>query len=224
MQESLTTEANEHVVTLCLRAPVMGRDYWAGIIRSTLKRPRGIDGVETNTASHRVTLAPGGLEEEALWAAVERAEYDVAAVRTEDAQEDISMNDLFEMGRRIFKAQPFSGLIGAELTGLETGKAEISLTIRDELKQQHGYVHGGVLSYMVDNCLTFAGGSTLGDAVTMEYKVNYVRPAIGEKLVARASVLAAGKTQAVCSCQLLCVTDHDETLVATALGTIRRSD
>ncbi|WP_353652900.1 PaaI family thioesterase [Zhongshania aliphaticivorans] len=72
--------------------------------------------------------------------------------------------------------------------------------MRDELKQQHGFVHGGVVSYLADNALTYAGGSVLGDSVTSEYKINCLRPALGEKLVAKATVLSSGKTQAVCQC------------------------
>lgn len=57
------------------------------------------------------------------------------------------MNDLLELGKRILKEQPFSNLLGAELTALENGRAEITLLVRKDLKQQHGFVHGGVVSY-----------------------------------------------------------------------------
>jgi len=134
------------------------------------------------------------------------------------------MNELLELGKRILKEQPFSRLLGAELTELETGKAEIMLLVREEFKQQHGFVHGGVLSYLADNCLTYAGGSVLGNSVTSEYKINFVRPAIGEKLIARASVLSSGKRQAVCDCRILAFSDKGETLVAVAQGTITKVD
>ncbi len=68
------------------------------------------------------------------------------------------MSELLEFGKSILKAQPFSSLLGAELTALESGSAEIVLVVREEFKQQHGFVHGGVISYLADNCLTFAGG------------------------------------------------------------------
>jgi len=86
----------------------------------------------------------------------------------------------------------------------EEGRAELELVIRDELKQQHGFVHGGVISYLADNCLTYAGGSVLGNSVTAEYKINYLRPAKGEKLLARASIIYAGASQATCKCKILC--------------------
>jgi uncharacterized protein (TIGR00369 family) len=60
------------------------------------------------------------------------------------------------------------------------GPAELRLPIRDEPKQQHGFLHGGVVSYAADNALTYAGGSVLGPAiVTSEFKINYLRPAAG---------------------------------------------
>ena len=132
------------------------------------------------------------------------------------------MNELLELGKRVLREQPFSKLLGAELTALEIGTAEITLLVREELKQQHGFVHGGVVSYLADNCLTYAGGSVLGNSVTSEYKINYVRPAIGEKLIARATVLSSGKRQAVCDCRIMAVGEKGEVLVAVAQGTISK--
>lgn len=132
------------------------------------------------------------------------------------------MNTMLEFGTGVLRTQPFSNLLGAELTAMESGSAEITVVVREEHKQQHGFVHGGVVSYLADNCLTFAGGSVLGDSVTVEYKINYVRPAIGHTVIARATVLSAGKRQAVCECKVWAVSEEGETLVAVAQGTIRK--
>lgn len=96
------------------------------------------------------------------------------------------------------------------------------MPIRNELLQQNGFVHGGVVSFAADNALTFAGGSMLGPAVlTSEYKINYLRPASGQTLVARASVVYAGKRQAVCRCDVFSVrADLERVLCAVAQGTI----
>ncbi|SFM22208.1 PaaI family thioesterase [Marinobacter zhejiangensis] len=134
------------------------------------------------------------------------------------------MSDLFEFGKSILESQPFSKLIGAELTLFEEGSAEISLVVKDDLKQQHGFVHGGIVSYLADNCLTYAGGSVLGDSVTSEYKINYVRPAIGQKLIAKSSVISHGKTQAVCDCKVYALNNDTEVLVAVAQGTINKAN
>ena len=70
-----------------------------------------------------------------------------------------SMPDMLGLGRRILASQPFSVFLGAELLHLADGNAELRIPIRDELRQQHGFVHGGVISYAADNALTFAGAS-----------------------------------------------------------------
>ena len=96
------------------------------------------------------------------------------------------------------------------------------MLVREELLQQDGYVHGGVIGYLTDNALTFAGGSVLGPRVlTQEYKINYLRPAGGERLSARALVVSAGRRHAVCRCDVFDVgADGEETLCAAAQGTI----
>jgi uncharacterized protein (TIGR00369 family) len=132
------------------------------------------------------------------------------------------MEGFSRAGQQALESQPFSALIGARLTSFSEGEAVIEVPIREELLQQNGYVHGGLISYLADNALTFAGGSVLGPSVlTQEYKINYLRPASGETLVARASVVHAGKRQAVCRCDVFAAgVDGGETFCAAAQGTI----
>jgi uncharacterized protein (TIGR00369 family) len=126
-----------------------------------------------------------------------------------------------EFAKGVFGSQPFSRYIGAELVAVGPDSADISLKILDHHTQQHGFVHGGVISYLADNALTFAGGLALGgDALTSEYKINYVRPAKGERLVARARARSTGKRQAVCQCEIVCISEGAEALIAVAQGTI----
>ena len=135
------------------------------------------------------------------------------------------MNDLIKMGIQIIEAQPFSVLLGAKVTAVEGDKVEISLEIRDELKQQNGFVHGGVLSYLADNALTFSGALALASpVVTSEMKVNYVRPAIGEILIVRAKTAHKGKSQAVTQCEVFVVKDGVEKLCLLGQGTIVKTD
>lgn len=135
------------------------------------------------------------------------------------------METLLDLGTQILASQPFSVLLGAELLRFSQGFAELKIPIRPELKQQHGFVHGGVLSYAADNTLTFAGGSVLGPAVvTSEFKINYLKPAIGEFLVARATVIHFSKSQAVCRCDVFVSNEGRERLCATSQGTIVRLD
>jgi uncharacterized protein (TIGR00369 family) len=130
---------------------------------------------------------------------------------------------MLDWGRKVLASQPFSVLIGAELVAFSPGIAELKVPVKPELQQQNGFVHGGVVSYAADNALTYAGGSTLGrDVVTSEFKINYVRPALGDFLVARATVVHSGKNQAICRCDVFISGQGAETLCATAQGTITR--
>jgi uncharacterized protein (TIGR00369 family) len=125
--------------------------------------------------------------------------------------------------RAVLASQPFSVLVGASLDAVEPGHAQISLLIKPELLQQHGFVHGGVVAYLADNALTCAGGTVLGDSLTAEFKINFVRPAIGPgRLLADAVSVAQGKTQAVCRCDIYVVRDDERKLCAVAQGTIRK--
>ena len=79
---------------------------------------------------------------------------------------------LFERGQLALQSQRFSSILGARLTTLYPGKACLELPVDENHEQQHGFVHGGVISYLADNTLTFAAGSILGDCVTSEFKLN----------------------------------------------------
>jgi uncharacterized protein (TIGR00369 family) len=129
--------------------------------------------------------------------------------------------DMLLRGRQVLAAQPFSVMLATELLAFEEGRAELKTPITPQLHQQHGFVHGGIVSYLADNALTFAGGASLGSAVvTSEFKINYLRPAIGDFLLARATVVHTGATQAVCRCDVYVVKDGVERLCAAAQGTI----
>jgi uncharacterized protein (TIGR00369 family) len=136
-----------------------------------------------------------------------------------------AMNEdlLLHKGRAFLALQPFSVLIGAELRALSLGHCELRVPVSQKILQHNGFVHGGVVSYAADNALTYAGGTVLDWAVvTSEFKINYVRPAIGETLIARAQAVHAGKSQAVCRCDVFVWVDGAEKLCAMAQGTIVR--
>ncbi|MDR2852589.1 MAG: PaaI family thioesterase [Burkholderiaceae bacterium] len=129
------------------------------------------------------------------------------------------------MGRAVLAAQPFSVLLGARLHALTLSPSavELHLPLTEKLNQQHGFAHGGVVSYMADNALTYAGGVAMQcPVVTSEFKINYLRPALGDMLIARAHAVHTGQSQAVCRCDLLAVKDGVEKLCAVAQGTIVR--
>ncbi len=98
--------------------------------------------------------------------------------------------ELFGFGQQVLAAQPFSVMLGAQLTAYTAGHAEIRLTLKPEYTQHMGVAHGGIVSYAADTALAFAGGSVLGVAsgamiFTSEYTINYVKPARGDLLIAR---------------------------------------
>lgn len=132
------------------------------------------------------------------------------------------MKNFLKEGKKILSSQPFSCMMGTELTHLSQGNAELTLKNRDSFAQNYGYVHGGVISYLADNCLTFAGATVLGKCVTSEYKINYVMPSIGDILIAKSSVLSSSFRQAVCECKVYVVKNEQTLLVAVAQGTIVR--
>ncbi|MET7855804.1 PaaI family thioesterase [Streptomyces sp. NPDC005318] len=127
-----------------------------------------------------------------------------------------------QMAQKVLDSQPFSRLVGARITAFGDGAATLEVDIRPELRQQNGFVHGGVLSYAADNSITFAAGTTLGPAVlTGGFSIQYIRPATGRTLVARATVVHTGRRQAVVRCDLFAaVDDGEDILCAVAQGTV----
>lgn len=131
------------------------------------------------------------------------------------------MTELLQLGQEVLARQAFSQHLGAELVEFERGRAVIALKIRPEFLQQHGFVHGGIISYLIDNAITFAGGSVLGEnVVTAEFKVNYVRPARGQRLIATATVEGSGSRLVVCRCEVGVVDGEKQSRCAVGQGTI----
>lgn len=119
-------------------------------------------------------------------------------------------------------SQPFSVFVGARLMSFEPDRTVLEVDIRDDLLQQNAFVHGGVLAYAADNCLTYAGGAALGPAVlTGGMSIDYLRPAIGRTLRATARIIHAGRRRAVCTCDLEMIDDIGRArLCAVARGTV----
>ncbi len=131
------------------------------------------------------------------------------------------MNKFLEAGRRVIETQPFVRSLGLELTDAGAGFTAFRAPITPAMMQHLDFVHGGVILSVADTAMSFAGGTVLGNrVVTSELKVNFVRPAQGQSLVSRASVVASGKRQAVVRCEVFTVQNDLETLVALAQGTI----
>lgn len=104
--------------------------------------------------------------------------------------------------RASFARQRVMALIGAEMTAVEPGSTEIVLPMREDLTQQHGFAHAGVVTTIADSACGYAALSLMPPGVgvlTVEFKVNLLSPAAGERLVARGRVIKPGRTIMVCS-------------------------
>ena len=129
----------------------------------------------------------------------------------------------FELVRKTLQGQGFMKLIGARVDRVEKGLCELSVDFREELTQQHGFFHGGLTAFLIDNATTAAAGTVVREdrvVLTAEYKLNFLSPAVGERLVCRASVIKPGSMLTVVEGKVFAVKDGQEKLVAVALASI----
>ncbi|MCA1938436.1 MAG: PaaI family thioesterase [Dechloromonas sp.] len=122
-----------------------------------------------------------------------------------------------------FQRQSAMALIRAALPRIEYGVTEIHVPHWDGIEQQHGYVHGGVVGMIADSAAGYAAMTTVpasASVLTVEYKMNLLAPADGEKLIARGKVIRAGRTLIVTQAEVFAVKDGKETLCALMQQTI----
>ena len=116
------------------------------------------------------------------------------------------------------------GLIGAELSRVDPGIVEILLPYRADLVQQHGYLHAGIVTTIADSACGYAAYSLMpanSEVLSVEFKVNLLRPAKGETFLAVAEVVKTGKTLTVVRADVFGVArDAQRELIATMLGTM----
>ncbi|WP_233838706.1 PaaI family thioesterase [Paraburkholderia sp. ZP32-5] len=114
-------------------------------------------------------------------------------------------------------------LIKATLTNVKAGAVEVQVPHWEGIEQQHGYIHGGIVGMIGDTAPGFAAMTlTPVDAsvLTAEYKLNFVAPSKGERLVARGAVIRAGQTLIVTKAEVYGVEAGVETLCAVMQQTI----
>jgi len=125
--------------------------------------------------------------------------------------------------KQSFAKQTIMGLIGAELTRVEPGLIEIRLPYRADLAQQHGYLHAGIVTTIADSACGYAAYSLMppnSEVLSVEFKVNLLRPAKGETFSAVAEVVKSGKTLTVVRADVFGIEQERRDLVATMLGTM----
>jgi uncharacterized protein (TIGR00369 family) len=124
-----------------------------------------------------------------------------------------------------FARQPAMALIGAELTMLEPGRVEVSFPFKPELTQQDGFVHAGIIATAADSACGYAALSSMpagSEVLSVEFKLNLLRPAAGERFVARAHVLKRGKTLTAVRADVYALMGVQERLIAAMQATMIR--
>jgi uncharacterized protein (TIGR00369 family) len=125
--------------------------------------------------------------------------------------------------RESFSRQGFMKTLGAEISVLDHGQVEIRVGYRPTLTQQNGFIHAGVLTSILDSACGYAAmsvGPEKHDVLSVEFKVNLLAPAKGERFVARAAVKRAGKNLTVCTADAFAIQNGQEKVVATMLATM----
>lgn len=125
-----------------------------------------------------------------------------------------------EIMREIIAKSPFNAFLGAEIVECGKGIAELTVPIRPDLTQHHGFAHGAVIGCVADNACAWAAASVVGDVVTAEYKLHLLAPAIGDKLIGRGRVIKASTRMVIASADVFAVKGDKERHVATMLATI----
>jgi uncharacterized protein (TIGR00369 family) len=126
--------------------------------------------------------------------------------------------------RAALAAQGFMRHVGAEIVAIERGRVVLALARRPEVLQQHGYFHGGAVAFLVDNATTCAAGTMLDRSrqgcLTAEYKLNFVSPAVGARIVCEAEVLKPGRNLTLVEAKVWSEEGAARKLCAAALATI----
>lgn len=117
--------------------------------------------------------------------------------------------------RAINATAAFNRWCGIEVLAAGDGRAEIALPWREDLGQYAGFLHAGLVGALIDTACGFAAATVVGRVLASHYAVNCLRPAVGERFVARARVVKPGRTQVFTACELFAVADGQEKLVAT---------
>lgn len=124
-----------------------------------------------------------------------------------------------DMVFEVFKTVPYANHLGMELVRLEHGEATVKLSMRDELRQPYGLLHGGATASLIDTATAMAIIGNLDDgekATTIDLNVHFLRPVSGGEISCTAKVVRAGKRIIFLSAEVF---DDQGRVIATALST-----
>ncbi|MDB5883457.1 MAG: PaaI family thioesterase [Ramlibacter sp.] len=124
-------------------------------------------------------------------------------------------SDLLARIRAINQTAAFNQWCGIEVISAEPGKVEIAMPWRRDAGQYAGFLHAGLIGALIDTGCGFAAATLVGRVLASHFSVNCLRPAVGERFIARARVVKPGKSQVFTACELFAQKDGAEKLVAT---------
>lgn len=133
------------------------------------------------------------------------------------------MSDAKPLVAASFAAQGLMVTLGAELTRVTDGEVHIELAPRPELGQQNGYVHAGALTSILDSACGYAALTVAPsghDVLTVEFKVNFLRPALADRFIAIGKVRKPGRTLTVCEGEIVGVRGLQREAIALMQATI----
>ena len=125
--------------------------------------------------------------------------------------------------RASFARQAFMAALGAELMAVSPGEVSIALPFREDLTQQHGFLHAGVAASVVDSACGYAALTLMppgAGVLSVEFKVNLLAPAAGERFIATGRVVKAGKTLSVCAGEVAAERGGERAVVALMQATM----
>lgn len=122
-----------------------------------------------------------------------------------------------------FASQGLMATLGAELALVAPGEVQIALPFSDRLTQQHGYVHAGAITSILDSACGYAALTPAPpdcEVVSAEFKINLLRPAIGDRFLAIGKVQNAGKLLTVCTGEVHAFSGSSSKVIALMQATI----
>jgi uncharacterized protein (TIGR00369 family) len=136
---------------------------------------------------------------------------------------DFEASDLEARVRASFGRQRVMQTLGAELTAILPGSVVVELPFREQLVQQHGFIHAGIISVIADSACGYSAYTLMppeAAVLTVEFKINLMAPARGERFIATARVVRSGRTLSTCAADVIAVERGEERVVATMLATV----
>lgn len=115
----------------------------------------------------------------------------------------------------VVSQQTFTNWTGVSVKKVEYGLVELEMPFRrEDMAQHHGFLHGAMIGFLVDNVCAYTAATVVGDVLTAQYSVNFLRPGVGEKFIARGTMVSKSRRQVVVRADIIAVHDGNEKLIA----------